>query len=517
MAWTKARLEEVARNRLSGARLVVVANREPYIHVRQGDVLQCMRPASGVTTALDPVMRACGGVWVAHGSGNGDRLAVDHRGRVAVPPEDPRYTLRRVWLSRDEEEGYYYGFANGALWPLCHAVFTRPIFDASDWDAYRRVNRKFTNAILEEVDGEPAVVFVQDYHFALLPRMLREARPDLVVVHFWHIPWPNREVFRVCPWQDDILDGLLGNDMLAFHTQYHCNNFLETVDRSLEARICVERFAVTRGGRTTLVRPQPISVDPDEFAALAPQDEITTQRELRRRLGVGDLPLLVGIDRLDYIKGIPERLRAVGRLLTLRPWWKERFCFVQVGAPSRLDVPAYHQVNEEVAHIVREINERHVSPSWKPIVYLREHYGAEQVYQLYRVAAACIVTSLHDGMNLVAKEFVAARSDERGVLVLSEFTGAARELTEAVLVNPYALDLLAEAYHAALTMAPAEQWRRMRRMRQQVADNNIYRWAGMLLSAAGKFVEPAAPHSFRRGGRQGRDNGITSLTAINHE
>lgn len=511
MAWTRERLEDVVRTRLADVRLVMVANREPFIHIFEGGDIHCMRPASGVTTALDPVMRACGGVWVGHGSGDADRAASDEQGRIAVPPEDPSYTLRRIWLGREDEEGYYYGFANTALWPLCHAAYTRPRFEGEHWQAYQRVNRKFTDAVLEEVEGESAVVFVQDYHFALLPRMLRQARPDLVIVQFWHIPWPNPEVFRVCPWKEEILDGLLGNDLLAFHTQHHCNNFLESVDRHLESRVCFERFAVTRRGQTTSVRPQPISVDPDEIAGLEPADLEQEERRLRAQLRVGDLPLIVGVDRVDYIKGIPERLRAVDRLLSTHPHWRRNFCFVQVGAPSRTHIGEYRALNEEVAGLVEEINWRHGDESWDPIVFLHEHHGPDKLYVLYRMAAACAVTSLHDGMNLVSKEFVASRVDERGVLILSEFTGAARELTDALIVNPYSIDQVAEAYQTALTMPAEEQQRRMRRMRRQVADNNIYRWAGMLLSAAGQLVEPEGPYTLRRGAHQAHDNGVPLL------
>jgi trehalose 6-phosphate synthase len=487
MPWTRQRLEEVARTRLGGARLVVVANREPYIHYHDGDDIRCSRPASGMATALDPVMRACSGVWVGHGSGDADREMSDARGRTPAPPEDPSYTLRRVWLTREEEQGYYYGFANEALWPLCHIACTAPRFDAADWEHYRRVNRKFADAVLEEVDGEPAVVFVQDYHFALLPRMLREARPDLVVIQFWHIPWPNREVFRICPWQEEILDGLLGNDLLAFHIQYHCNNFLETVDQALESRVETDRFAVTRGGKTTLVRPQPISIDFDRAAAVGP-GEAAEELRLRRRLGLHDLPILLGVERVDYTKGIPERLRALDRLLTLHPDLRGRFVYLQIGSPSRVHIPAYRRLSEQIDALVDQINWRHGDRLWKPVVYLHEHHSQERLYPLYRMAHACVVSSLHDGMNLVAKEFVAARSDGRGVLVLSRFAGAAQELTDALLVNPFAVDAFAETLRQALLMPPEEQERRMARLRRHVADNNIYRWAGMLLSEAGKLV-----------------------------
>lgn len=501
MPWTRARLEETARARLGGARLIVVANREPYIHVYDGDDVRCIKPASGLTTALDPVMRACGGAWVAHGSGDADREVADARGRVAVPPEGPAYTLRRVWLSKEEEQGYYYGFANEALWPLCHAAYTRPRFDPGDWEQYRQVNQKFADAVLDEAADEPAVVFVQDYHFALLPRLVKDVRPDLVVMQFWHIPWPNREVFRICPWQDEILDGLLGNDLLSFHIPYHCDNFLDTVDRGIEARVDPEYAAVTRGGRTTLVRPHPISIDPEAGASFAPADLAREEARLRKQFRLTDPRLLIGIDRVDYIKGIPERFRAVDRLLTLHPEFKGKFRFLQIGAPSRGHIPAYRRLGEELEALADEINWRHGNDAWKPILHVNEHYGPERVHTLYRLATGCVVSSLHDGMNLVAKEFVAARADLRGVLVLSKFTGAARELTDALLINPYAVDEFAEALRLALTMPAAEQERRMRRMRAQVLDQNIYRWAGRLLAEAGKMVEarPAGGAAHGRG------------------
>jgi trehalose 6-phosphate synthase len=488
MPWTKDRLESVVRERLDGLKVVVVANREPYVHTYDGDTIRCVRPASGLTTALDPVMRVCGGTWVAHGSGNADQAVVDEQDRVAVPPECPSYTLRRVWLTKAEEQGYYYGFANEALWPLCHIAYTRPRFDRADWEQYVEVNRKFAAAVLDEVGGEPAMVFIQDYHFALLPRMLKNARDDLVVAQFWHIPWPNRETFRVCPWQDEILDGLLGNDLLAFHIQYHCNNFLDTVDRSIESKVDMEHFSVTRGGRTTLVRPHPNSIAPELVSAALPADLAREEMRFRRRLRLGNVPLLIGVDRVDYTKGIPERFAAVDRLLTLYPELRGTFTFVQVGAPSRVHIPTYRRLNEEIARQVDEINWRHGQLTWRPIVLLNQHFDTEQVVLLYRIAAGCVVSSLHDGMNLVAKEFIATRDDCQGTLVLSPFTGAARELTDAILVNPYAVDEFAEALRLALAMPPEEQERRMRRMRAQIEDNNIYRWAGMLLSEAGKLA-----------------------------
>lgn len=488
MPWSKERLEMVAKS-LGPTRLVVVANREPYIHVYEDEVIRCKRPAGGLTTALDPVMRACGGSWVAHGSGDADPDMTDEQGRIAVPPEEPNYTLRRVWLSKEEEKGYYYGFSNEALWPLCHNAFTRPLFSPTDWEYYQQVNRKFADAVLEEVGPGPGLVFVQDYHFALLPRMLKVARPDLVVLQFWHIPWPHPEVFRICPWQEELLSGMLGNDLLCFHTQNFCNNFLDTVDRCLEARQDRENFAVTRGGMTTFIRPYPISIDPDLMESLDNEEGQRLERYLHRWLRLQDRQLLVGIDRMDYTKGIPERIRAIDRLLTLHPEWKRRFHLIQVAAPSRTHIPNYRRLSEEVHDLVEEINWKHGDSTWRPVILIHETYGPAQVAALFRMASGCIVSSLHDGMNLVAKEFVSTRTDEQGVLVLSKFTGAAQELTDALLINPYSMDEFAEALHRALTMPVEEQRQRMQRMRAQVAEKNIFRWAGQMLSDASRLVE----------------------------
>ncbi len=506
MGWTKERLEAIADTRLGSAKLIVVANREPYIHNSRGGKIELMRPAGGLTTALDPVMRTCGGVWVGHGSGSADKATADADGRIAVPPHDPSYILRRVWLSKEEEEGYYYGFANSSLWPLCHQVYQRPTFEPQHWEVYREVNELFAAAVLEEAQGGPALVFVQDYHFALLPRLLKEARPDLVVAQFWHIPWPNPETFLVCPWAREILDGMLGNDLLAFHTQSHCNNFLDTVDRTVESRICREKFSVAHRGHDTRVRPFPISVDPALAARHLNGDWEERIAALRDSYRLGDRSLLLGVDRVDYTKGIPERIRAVGHMLDNHPELIGQFHFVQLGAPSRTQLPAYRSLNDEILALANEVNVKHGTENWKPVVFVNEHCGPEMIYPLYRAAAGCVVSSLHDGMNLVAKEFVTARDEEQGVLVLSEFTGAARELTDAILVNPFDVGKLAAGLYAALTMPAPEQQRRMRRLRAQVEDNNIYRWAGMLLSEAYKLVDDYAQQPFPEWGPSDDDD-----------
>ncbi len=485
MLWTDTLLQETAREKLGDFRLVVVSNREPYMHVYAGERVVCERPASGMASALDPVLRACGGLWVAHGGGAADRLTVDAHDRVPVPPENPRYTLKRVWLTKEEEAGYYYGFANEALWPLCHVVFTRPRFDLADWTSYRRVNEKFAQAVLAEIQDEPAVVWIQDYHFALLPRLLKEARPDLLVAQFWHIPWPNPEAFRICPWKHEILWGLLANDLLGFHIRYHCDNFLATVDRELEVRVDRERLSVFHhNGIETLVRPFPISTD---FAGLSFQVESVEVRQEARRLQssyqLHGRRICLGLDRLDYTKGIPERLRAVDRLLSKYPEYCKKIVFIQAGPESRVPIKRYKELSEEIAGLVEEINWRHGSEDWTPVLLLRQHLPLPQVLALYHLAEVCVVSALHDGMNLVAKEYIAAANDGNGVLVLSRFTGAARELNQALLINPYDTETFADTLAAALAMDVEERNSRMRALRDIVEKNNIYRWAGKILTA----------------------------------
>ena len=486
ITWTSDALRAILHGELSGEDVIVVSNREPYIHQRRGDGVEVQRPASGLVTALEPIMRACSGVWIAHGSGSADRNVVDKYDRIAVPPEKPAYQLRRVWLSAEEEAGYYYGFSNEGLWPLCHIAHVRPTFRSGDWAHYVAANRKFAKAVVAESKTKSPIVLVQDYHFALLPRMIREELPDATVITFWHIPWPNPESFAICPWAEEIVAGLLGSSILGFHTQFHCNNFVDTVDRMLEARVDREAFTVSLGGKLTAVRRYPISIawPPGEEMVGKPVEQC--RAELRQ---LNDLPanhaLGVGVDRLDYTKGIMERFRAVERLLEMNPEWIGRFSFVQIAAPSRSSIDEYQNHEAQVRALATHINQRFGHAGPPPIVLKVEHHEPQQVYEYYRAAELCFVSSLHDGMNLVAKEFVAARDDERGVLILSQFTGAARELPEALIVNPYDADQCAAALHLALTMAPTEQRDRMRLMRGLVAEFNVYRWAGrMLLDAA---------------------------------
>jgi trehalose-6-phosphate synthase len=484
-AWTPGRLEEHVKAKLRGKPLVLVSNREPYLHQRRGRRVECIVPAGGVVTAWEPVMRACGGVWIAHGAGDADWETADARGRLDVPPDNPSYVLRRVALTKEEESGYYYGFANEGLWPLCHIAHTRPTFRAEDWAQYQKANRKFAEATAEELEGiEEPCVLVQDYHFTLLPRLLKEKRPDARVALFWHIPWPNPEAFGICPWQKELLYGILGADLVGFHTQFFCNNFLDTVDRTLECRIDWERFSVTKEGHDTIAKPFPISVAvPRSFHDVPVGDEPKADRDaLFRDLGITARYLAVGVERLDYTKGVVERLHAIERFLEKYPHYQRQFVFVQLGAPSRTHIKRYSDFLAQVNSEVDRVNWKFKIGDWRPVVFLEKHHTHREILPFYRCADVCVVTSLSDGMNLVAKEFVAARDDEEGVLILSQFAGASRELLDALIVNPYDTEQTAEAIRYSLEMSSKERSTRMRRLREQVQENNVYRWAGALIT-----------------------------------
>ena len=481
--WSPATLQALLARELPGAQVIVVSNREPYIHnhSENGPVLQI--PASGLVTALEPVMRACGGTWVAHGSGTADRETADADGRIRVPIDAPAYTLRRVWLSDEEVDGYYYGFANEALWPLCHNAFVRPTFRQTDWDTYVDVNRRFAEAAVAEATTEDPIVLVQDYHFALVPKFRREHLPKATILTFWHIPWPNAETFGTCPWKEAIVEGLLGSTVIGFHTRSHCNNFLETVDRYIESRIDREQSTVSFGSFETTVKPYPISIEWPP-TVLAGQDSMRACRhKVRERLALrADTHLAVGIERFDYTKGIPERMEAVDAFLTRWPEWNGRFCLYLAIAPTRTKLAAYQELQSRVVALAENINGRHKMDGAVPAIILAiRHHEPPEVFELFRAADTCLVTSLQDGMNLVAKEFVASRDDALGVLILSEFAGASRDLAEALIVNPYDAQGTAEAIQRAVTMPAFEQSERMRSMRRQVRVRNVFRWAGEML------------------------------------
>lgn len=484
--WSPAMLRNVLTRKLPGVEVIVVSNREPYIHNREGDDILVQTPASGLVAAIEPIMRACGGTWVAHGSGSADRDTVDRFDRIRVPLDSPSYLLRRVWMSDEEENGFYYGLANEGLWPLCHMAFVRPNFRESDWKVYKSINARYAQAVAAEAKTSDPIILVQDYHFALLPSLLRKKLPNATIITFWHIPWPNPEIFGICPWKEEIIAGLLGSSVLGFHTQFHCNNFLDTVDRFMEGRIDHEQSFITFGSMESYVRPYPISIEWPPAGMKDQKPVAACRATVRARLGLAeDIRLGVGIERFDYTKGILDRLQAIDGFLAGHPQWKKRFAFVQIAAPTRSKLKVYSALQAEATELAREINARHGDGSYQPILLLVRHYGPQEIFELFRAADLCIVSSLHDGMNLVAKEFVAARDDQQGVLLLSTFAGASRELTEALIVNPYDARSMVAAIEQALLMSEAEQRERMRLMREIVRLRNVYRWAGqMLLDAA---------------------------------
>jgi trehalose 6-phosphate synthase len=488
--WNADTLRSLLRTQLRDDEVIVVSNREPYIHDRKSDGSMIVRhPASGLVTAVEPVMRACSGTWIAHGSGTADRDSVDAHDRLRVPPEEPSYTLRRVWLSAEEEQGYYYGFANEGLWPLCHVAHVRPVFRESDWEYYRKVNQRFADAVVAEAESPDPIILVQDYHFALLPAMIRAQLPKATILTFWHIPWPNPESFGICPWRRDILEGLLGSTILGFHTRFHCKNFLETADRYLEARIEQEHSTIQYRRHKSYIESYPISIEwpPAEEEASWPPVEECRARVFARFGLRPEQRLAVGVDRFDYTKGILERLHAVERMLEKHPELIGEFVFLQIAAPTRSSLEEYRFFQERIERLCARINERFGRGDTKPVILVAEHHEHDALMEIYRAADACLVTSLHDGMNLVCKEFVAARSDEQGVLILSRFAGAARELTEALIVNPYHVEECADALFQALNMPQAEQRERMANLRQTVREANVYRWAGRMLSDAGRL------------------------------
>ncbi len=481
--WTEKRLRDLVVAKLGENSLFVVSNREPYMHVfdAERNETKMMFPASGVVTAIDPILRACGGTWVAHGSGNADRRFVNSRSKLGVPPGDERYILKRVWLTKEEEEGYYYGFANEGLWPLCHVTHTRPIFRETDWQMYRKVNEKFVESLLEELPATKPFVFIQDYHFTLMPQMIKQKRPDATIALFWHIPWPNPEVFAICPYQEEILEGMLGCDLIGFHVQSHCNNFLDTANRLMESRVDTEKFSVVRSGRETLVRSFPISVDLNVFGH--PTENVLKQKEkISEELNLAGKIVAVSVERIDYTKGIVERILAIDRFLEKYPEYRKRFVFIQLAAPSRTHIKRYHDLVAEIDELVERKNWKYSEGDWSPIIYLKRQFTHEEISPYYQLADLCIVSSLHDGMNLVAKEFIAAKHDLSGILLLSRFTGAARELTDAVQINPYAIEEFADSIKEAIEMPAEEKRRRMTRMREIVGRNNVYFWAASIIT-----------------------------------
>ena len=480
--WTPERLNEEMKQVLENRVMVVVSNREPYMHIHEGNEIRCIVPASGMVTAMEPILKACGGLWIASGSGDADKETVDEFDKVAVPPYENKYMLRRVWLTKEQEDHFYYGFSNEGLWPLCHLAHTRPVFRKTDWEFYKQVNELYAAAVLQEIkDKDEPFVLVQDYHFALLPKLIKMARPDARVAIFWHIPWPNAESFGICPWQKEILSGMLGADLIGFHTQYHCNNFLETVNSTLESRVIWENFSVKIGKHFTLVKPFPISI---AFTRKDIEETIPDEVDPPVITDSHGLPIKyigIGVDRIDYTKGLIEKFLAIERFLEKYPEYIGQFVFVQIGAPSRSLLKSYSDIINAVEHEVTRINGKFRSKGWQPILYLKGHHSHEQIQPYYQHARFCMVTSRHVGMNLVAKEFIAARKNNDGVLILSQFAGASQELHGALIVNPYDIEQTAEAIRVSLEMPLEVQNQKMKQMRRMIMQHNVYSWGASIL------------------------------------
>jgi alpha,alpha-trehalose-phosphate synthase [UDP-forming] len=467
---------------LRRAGLIVLSNREPFVHQREPDgAVRLHVPAGGVTSALQPVMSAAGGTWVAWGSGTADFDVTDRDDSIAVPPEQPTFRLRRLRLSAREIEGYYLQLANRALWPLCHSQLTRLVFDADDWAVFKEVNRRFAQAVVREAAGRSSVVWIHDYHLAMVPGLLRRVR-GLLIHHFWHIPWPPPDILRTFPKARTLVRSLLGNHLLAFQTPRDVRNFLASARRFIGPAVIDARRGLVRvGSQETRVRAFPISIDVECFARLAQSREI---EELARRLRREVVPhgghLLLGVDRIDYTKGIPRRFDALARLLTDHPDLRGRVTLYQVGVPTRLEVPEFATFEGEVVEQAAALNRDFGRADWQPIHLVRENLDQRRLTACYRAADVCLVTPLQDGMNLVAKEFVACQAGRLGVLVLSRFAGSAREMRGSLLVNPYDVGATARAMAEAIAMAPEERERRLRQMRQRLEANTLYDWVAAI-------------------------------------
>jgi trehalose 6-phosphate synthase len=472
--WTFDRLDNWLRTSVRREPVIVLSHRAPL----DGDEIGSnVEPSSGLVNAVEPLIRACSGVWVAHG------VEADE-GATARQP----YRVRQLSFEDDEQRGFYYGFANEALWPMCHRAHIKPVFRPDDFTTYWNVNGRFADAVCDEAAGDSPLVFVHDYHFALAPQRIRERLPQSRIVTFWHIPWPHWQTFEICPWGQYLLEGLLGSSIIGFETPLDCRNFIETVERCLGAHVDRYQDALTYGGRQVLVRAYPTSVRwPSWWSSCCPSVDICRE-SIRRQLCLPSKTKLgVGVDRLDHTKGLEEKFLAIERLLECYPEFRERFVFAQLAAPSRECLPGHRELRERVMAARDRVNARFETASWRPIVMLEDRHAQAHVNLFLRAADVCYVGSLHDGMNLVAKEFVSARDDERGVLVLSTFAGASRELTDALAVNPYDVDDAASILARALTMSDEEQADRMRRMRSVVAEFSAWRWAAHILSDAARL------------------------------
>jgi trehalose 6-phosphate synthase/phosphatase len=483
--------------RQSGSGLILVSNRQPYEHiVRKGHRI-CQRTDGGLTFALDPILTRCGGVWIAWGNGDADRSAVGPDGTTAVPPESPAYSLRRVWLTPEEIKGGYHGYANEVLWPLCHITLDRVAYRRRYWMEYVELNRRFAESVIEELKIEHRLVWVHDFHLALLPRFIKELQPATSLAFFWHIPWPGIDVFRVLPEARDLLQSLLAADSLVFQTAGYARAFAECARFFLGAEIDEARHTVLLKGHSTHLTAQAISVDVGTFSrqARAPQVD-RMMASIRRQVGgYSGMKYGLGVDRLDYTKGLLKRFWAIDQFFSRYPEYCGRFTFVQIAIPTRKDVEAYRRYRKVIWQTVLDINDRHRSADaelpekWQPILYLEERIPFDLLASYYRLADVAVVSSVNDGMNLVAKEYVASQVDESGVLLISQMAGAAEELTDALIINPYDAEGVADSIRQALEMPIDERRRRMRAMRAYLQAHDLRAWAEACLRDAGVSMD----------------------------
>ncbi len=497
---------------LESHQLTVVSNRQPYRHSFENGDIVIDRPAGGLTAGLDPVVQQTDGIWVAWGDGDADQEATDDTDSVRVPPDDPAYTLKRVWLSESAVADYYYGFSNRVLWPLSHSLTEHVTFEDRYWERYREVNHQFADSVVEAVgDGadEPreeatgtdsdaateTVIWFQDYHFGLAPRFVRDQLGESALLsQFWHIPWPEREVFRDCPHQSDLLDGLLANDLLGFHIPRYCANFLDCVATILpEASVDWSAWTVEYAGHESRIRAFPMGVDTETIAehAAAPDDGFWDR--FRDDHGIpDDQQVAVGIDRLDYTKGIPERLAAIEKLLATQPNWRGEFTYVQKATPSRTAIPEYRELGRRVERDIERINDRFGTADWQPIVEIDDYLSEEALYGLCRYSDLAIVSPLADGMNLVAMEYVSAQIDHTGVLVLSDRAGAHDLLgSAAISIDPTDTDTFADRLDLAASMPDDDRSQRMQALRSTVTETDIQSWMASVFEATLDAAEPA--------------------------
>lgn len=480
--WTEDRLKEFAKSYLKDQKIFLLFNHEPYTHKKGKNGIHCFTQAGGVITALEPVMEACGGMWIAHGSGDADKETADKDDKIQVPPDNPKYTLKRVWLTDKEVKGFNKGYSAEGLYPLCLNTHTRPIFREEDWIEYKCVNGKFAKVLLAEIKNvQRPIIIINEYHFAFLPKIIKASRPDARIGIFWHTPWPSAEAFSICPQRKQILEGMLGADVIGFHTQQYCNNFIDTIGKNVEALVNFDKFSITKDEHTSYIRAFPVGVALNN--GHDDNKDLSRGRKILEKLEIKTKYLGLGVDRLDYVKGIPERFRGVEYFLDAHPEYKGQFTFLQIASPCRSEIKKYLEYREVILKEAERINEKIGTKDWKPIVLEMVQYSYQDLAVLYKLADVCVITSLHDGMNLVSKEYVAERKDELGVLVLSQFTGAAHDLKGAIIINPYSIKEIGDAIYTGITMPALEQNRRMKVMRNSVKSYNIYRWAAELLRA----------------------------------